>query len=67
MQGCQEIFCELLLKPAGCKIYLCEHLVGDGSISKVFFISHIFKALGLGVCLCSESVLLQVIAGAVLL
>lgn len=59
MQGCQEIFHELL-KTAGCKIYMSEHLVRDGSISKVFFISHMFNALGLGACLCSESVLLQV-------
>lgn len=39
---------------------MCEHLVGDASISKVIFISHMFNASGLGVCLCSESVLLQV-------
>lgn len=37
-----------------------EHLVGDASISKVFFVSHIFNASGLGACLCSEGVLLQV-------
>lgn len=60
MQCCQELFCELLLKPAGGKIYVCEHLVRDASISKVVFISHIFNASGLGACLCSESVLLQV-------
>lgn len=60
MQCCQELFRELLLKPAGCKIYMCEQLVGDVSISKVFFISHIFNASGLGAYLCSQSVLLQV-------
>lgn len=60
MQCCQELFRELLLKPAGCKTYMCEHLVGDVSISKVLFISHIFNASELGAYLCSESVLLQV-------
>lgn len=59
MQGCQELFHELL-KTAGCKIYMSEHLVRDGSISKAFFISHMFNALRLGVCLSVKSVLLQV-------
>lgn len=36
---------------------MCEHLVGDASISKVLFISCIFSVRGLSV---HESVLLQV-------
>lgn len=41
---CQELFYELLLKPSGYKIYMCECSVWDARISKVLFSSKSFNA-----------------------